>query len=92
MEYKEINELLSNLNKLRNGRNKVGEEVVKKIDTNHPEQDEEGLSYEIYSLPFDKEHFLRLTITTNSYGEDEQITGIEFVKPTKKTVTSYEPV
>ncbi len=36
--------------------------------------------------------FVKIRIKTDSYGENESIVGIQFVKPVVKSVTDYEKV
>ena len=89
MNLTKINEVLRDLNKLRNSGKTVEVEVVKKIDGE--EQGEEGLSYEVYKLPEDN-LYVKLKITTDSYGEDERISGLEFVQPKEVTITQFKAI
>ncbi len=92
MDLKKLNKMLEDLDTLRSNRkNRVGIQIVKKIDTEYGEgeQGAEGLSYETYQV---EDMYIRLKITTDSYGSNESISGIQFVKPTKKEIISYEPV
>jgi len=89
MDYKTLNSVLKDLRKLRRT-TKLASDVVRKIDENG-EQGEEGLSYEIYPLPING-IFIKLTITTDSYGNDERVSGVEFVRPLQKTITNYETI
>ncbi len=90
MDYKELNEILSDLTSLRKGQ-KASVQVVKKIDEDEGEQGQSGLSYEIYNTPIDGV-YVKLKIETDSYGDDERVTGIQFVKPVKKEITDFEPL
>ena len=70
------------------------ERVEYKVEKEIPEggvQGAEGLKIEVYKLPFDG-LFLKLDIKTDSYGDHERISGMEFVKPIKKEVTAYTSI
>jgi hypothetical protein len=64
--------------------------VEKEIDSDYGEQGESSIYHEVY--PFDSEVFIKLTINTDSYGYNEFINGVQFVKPIQKTVTSFESI
>lgn len=92
MDYKQFNEIFANLNQIRYGRNpwiKVTAEIEYEI-SGGGEQGRQGVRYEVYECPFDSEVYLRFTITTDSYGDNEQISGIQFVKAAEKTIKTYE--
>jgi len=77
MDYNKLNAKLANLNSLRRG---------SPVAKTHPEDD--GSTWiEVY--PFDGDIFIKLTIRIDSYGENEFIEGIQFVKPVIKSVTDY---
>jgi hypothetical protein len=88
MELKKLNQYLKNLHNLRN-RPAECTEVVKEINNPNGEQGEEGLSYEVYKI---EGVYIQLEISTDSYGDNERITGIQFVTPIKKEVTKFEAV
>ena len=69
---------------------KLVEKKIEKVIEDEGEQGESGLSYEVYKIT--EELFIRLTINTNSYGDDEFINGIEFVKPKEKNIVVYETI
>jgi len=86
---KELNPILKNLNEFRSkNRNKRIEINRVKTIEEEGEQGMEGLTFEIY--PFQDDVFIKLRITTDSYGYNENVTGIEFVTKTEKTITTYE--
>ncbi len=85
-----VNEILKNFNNLRRGKAE-NIEVVKKVNGEYTSQGETGLSYEVYKTPIDGV-YVKLEIITDSYGDDETINGIEFVKPIQKTVTIFETI
>ena len=90
---KQINEILKELREIRYNTSKykkVDTKVVKVI-YDEGEQGEEGLSYEVYSTPYEG-IFVKLTIKTNSYGYDEFVDGVSFVEAKEKEVTVYERV
>ena len=88
MNWEQLNEVLKDLNALRWGSNKITQQVLKTIDPDG-EQGESGLSYEVYKLTDDL--YIKLTIGTDSYGDNEHVTGVEFVQPKQKVVTEFEP-
>lgn len=47
---------------------------------------------EVKVCKLSEELFIKFKITSDSYGDNEQITGIQFVKPKVVTVTQFEPV
>lgn len=89
MNLTKINEVLKDLKQLRYRGKPVEVEVVKEI--RDEEQGEEGLSYEIYNLDTD-DLYVKLKINTDSYGDNESITGLEFVKPKEVIVTKFQSV
>lgn len=76
MDYTKLNAKLANLNSLRRGT---------PVAKTHAE--DEGDWTEVY--PFDEGIFVKLTIHQDSYGENEYIKGIQFVKPELKQVTDF---
>ncbi len=54
-------------------------------------QGEEGERIDIYDLGED-DLFLQVITSSNSYGDEEGVKSIQFVKPITKTVKGYEPV
>lgn len=92
MDYKQFNEIFANLNQIRYGTSpwiKLTTEIEHEI-RGGGDEGRQGVSYEVYGCPFDSEVYLRFTITTDSYGDNEQISGIQFVKVTEKTIKTYE--
>lgn len=85
MEFKEINALFKDINKLRS--QKIETTVAHKVDGET--QGDEGTSFEICPVP-NQQLFVRLTIKTDSYGDNETISSIEFVQPIERKVTNYE--
>ena len=81
MDYRKINDILRDIGSLRN----------KKIETIQPQYEGDSIHYEICSTDKD-DIFVKIQISTDSYGGSESITGIEFVKPVEKRVYNYEPI
>ena len=79
MDYAKLNELLRNLDSLRNG---------KPVETHKEEYSSSW--YEVYHIEDDI--YVKIHLYEDSYGNDEAITGLEFVTPTKVTVTNFEPI
>jgi hypothetical protein len=90
MNYTKLNELLKNLETYRYNQKRLQKDVVKEITGEI--QGEEGLWFEVYKLDFEEDLYIQLEIRTDSYGECERIVGIQFVKPTEKTVTVFEKI
>lgn len=77
MDYTKLNAKLANLGSLRRG---------SPVAKTNPE--DEGSSWtEVY--PFDEDVYIKFTIRQDSYGENEFIEGIQFVKPQVKQVTDF---
>ena len=79
MNYKKINEKLKDFNLIRNGQ---------KIESKSPDGEEYENGYEIYKL--DDDIYVRLEIYEDSYGDNEAVVGIQFIKPKVVTVTEFE--
>jgi anaerobic ribonucleoside-triphosphate reductase len=91
VDFKQLNEMLSNLNNIRygsKGYKRVQEKVEHKVDVNYERQGEEGLSYEVYSTPY-PELYIRLEVKTDSYGDNEHVSGIQFVEPKEKVIQEF---
>ncbi len=90
MDYKLINEALSDISELRYGK-KFKRVAKDKIDNlkGYERQGEYDEIVEIYSLGVDDLH-IKLVLRTDSYGESEFVHSIKIVKPITKTVTDYE--
>lgn len=87
MNFKQLNEVLKDIPALRSKR--VERTVEHEVDGES--QGDEGVAYEVCPLPYDG-LYVRLRITTDSYGDNESVSGIEFVQPIEKQITRYEPV
>jgi hypothetical protein len=90
MDFNQLNALLKNLDSLRNGKKLLEREVIHEIE-DEGRQGDEGVTFEVYKLPEHNLH-VRLKITTDSYGANEKISGIEFVQPIEKTITRFESI
>ena len=92
MDYKKINELLKSISsttyKYRN--NVVHEEVVNEVNGDYASQGENGESFKVYDVGLPDGLFLKVTTITDSYGYNEAVGGVEFVKGKEKKVTVYE--
>lgn len=91
MEIKQLNEILSDLQDLRYSKKykKVHSQVVKELGGEGCEG-ESGLAYEVYNVGLPDGVMVKLKINTDSYGDNEFINGVEFVKAVAKQVTVYE--
>ena len=90
MDYKKLNKMLEDLQQFRhtNSSKLVERITISEVDKEYGSQGDTSVYHEVY--PFDGEMFIRLTINTDSYGYNEFINGIQFVKPIQKTVTMFE--
>jgi len=94
MEIAEINKLLSNLQhpdpkllkkvKLKKGHTGIPDEYG---EGNQGEYNEYDVIYKILS---EKDLFLKVTYTTDSYASNDAVTGVQIVKAKEKKVTVYE--
>lgn len=98
MELKKINEILKNISRIKGSKTcdvpDLGKLVRIKKETIHEMIDGEEQGgwneyEEIFSIP-GEEIFLKLNIQTDSYGSNDHISKIQFVKESKKTVIVYE--
>lgn len=87
MDINQINEVLSNLDEYSLGKKftKVATDELK----DYYDEGEESTKVEIYKLNIEDWH-LKVNTTRDSYGENPTITSIKFVKPTIKTIETYE--
>lgn len=92
MNVEKLNEVLSDLEGFRNSNVAVHTDVANEIDNSYGEgiQGEEGLSFEVFETDGLDGYFVKLEIRTDSYGDNERISGVQFVKPKEKTVVVYE--
>lgn len=89
MELKKLNNWLGDLSKLRSNNTAVKHDITKVLE-GEGEQGGSGESFEVYHLEGDLHIMLR--INTDSYGDNEFVAGITFVKAKEKTVTSFEKI
>lgn len=87
MDINQINEVLSELNEysLERKYSKVASEEPKDFYS----EGEESTKVEIYKLNIEDWH-LKVSTTRDSYGDNPTITSLKFVKPTIKTIETYE--
>ncbi len=92
MSLKVINEALTDIEELRQGRKftKVLNSLIDNL-RGREEQGEYNEIIEVYSLGVDDLH-IKLTLRTNSYGYDEVVHSIQVVKPVVKQVTDFETI
>lgn len=59
----------------------------------HPRGYDEDDHYSyIYQVVDEDELYVRITYKTDSYGSNDRITSIAFVRPIKKTIIGFEPI
>lgn len=87
MDINQINEVLSSLDEysLERKYSKVASEEPKDFYS----EGEESTKVEIYKLNIEDWH-LKVSTTRDSYGDNPTITSLKFVKPTIKTIETYE--
>lgn len=92
MNYKKINEVLKDLNgwNLSKKYTKVSENVPEDFSQEKSQGDTSVKSI-VYKLDFD-DLYLRVDIESDSYGEGETLTSVQFVKPVQKTITDFEAI
>ena len=91
MNYKLINEALSDISSLRYNHKKFKKVSDNKVDNlrGRESQGEYDELIEIYSLGEDDLH-LKLVLRTDSYGDYEFVHSIQIVKPIQKTIVDFE--
>jgi len=63
------------------------------VDSGDSHQGEYNETFEFYQHPeMPKNIFLKITMRTDSYGENDFIHEIQFVEGKEKTITIYEPI
>ncbi len=86
-KYKVINEALSNIPALRYGINKFPK-VASEVDN---PSDETKETTEIYDLGVE-DLYIKLIISSDSYGYNEYVQSVQIVKPVIKQVTNFETI
>lgn len=91
--YSVINEALSDIPSLRYNHKKFKKVSDQLIDNlrGREEQGEYNERIEVYSLGVDDLH-IKLSLRTDSYGDNESVTSIQIVRPIVKQVTDFEAV
>jgi hypothetical protein len=90
MELERINEILSKIDNIGSVKG------IKRISHDEPEdyyeekyQGGESSQVSIYDIG-EESIFLKVVRNTDSYGDNERVTSIQFVKPVRKEVIVYE--
>ena len=84
-------ELIEVLNKKFNSvRNFAYNEAINLEEDKKSEWDESYVEYKVCKLS--EELYVKIQLTSDSYGDNTQITSIQFVKPKVVTVTQFEPL
>ena len=98
MDYKLLNEILKDLHvyNLKNNKEltlisegKTHDGGVNDGEGNQGEYDEYQKVFRVNKL---EDIYIKFTIRTDSYGDNEYIYSIQFVKPTVKTIQLFEPI
>lgn len=87
MDISQINEVLSNLSEYN--LEKKFTKVLSEQPNDYYSEGEESTKVDVYKLGVEDWH-LKVNVTRDSYGDNPTITSIKFVKPTIKTIETYE--
>lgn len=93
MDYKKINDILADLSE--RGLEKKFKQVSSETPRNYWNEKSEGgedVRTEVYEIDKAENIFLKIQRRTDSYGDNETLCSITFVKPIEVKVTVYEPV
>lgn len=90
ISIKAFNEVMNNKRKFKTQEINGHIGVTDYVQGNQGEYNEKFIFYKHPDFP--EGVFLRETLTTDSYGENESITKVELVEGKEKTVTIFEPV
>lgn len=88
VEIKELNKSLKNFDSIRY-KTPVFRNAVKEVGPDTYE-DEYNEIYEVYDIGLPEGLFIKLHISSDSYGNNEYIKRVEFVKAQEKIVKVYE--
>ncbi len=92
-QLKSLNKILKDLHSIRNSGKRVERIVVKDLsEYDGGSQGDSSEIYEVYPIEGEENLFIKLEIGSDSYGCNEYVSGIQFVQPTERTVTCYEPI
>jgi len=86
MDYKKINDLFGDLNSFYHNNNIVHQEQTA---TGDGYESSYGERYVVYDAKLEDGYFVKISYKTDSYGDNEEIIGIEFVKGKEKKITKY---
>jgi len=90
MDYKQLNKLFKNFKNLE----RTYKKVASSQDKNYYEekdQGETGEKVEVFDIQIDG-MYLQVTTKSDSYGDNETVSSMQFVQPITKEVTDYIPV
>lgn len=93
MDYKKINEILSDLTEygLKNKFNQIQSHTPRDYWSEKSEN-ESSAKVEVYEFDKEANIYLRVQRETDSYGDNESLVSLTFVNAVQTTVTAYEPV
>lgn len=93
LSISQLNKMFQDFNNLRNSGKRVERTVVKDLSSYEDgSQGDSNESYEVYPVEGEKDLFIKLQIGSDSYGYNEFVVGMQFVRPTEKLVTLFEPI
>ena len=91
-DYKLINEVLANLDEYSLGKRYavVAEEKDRDFGT-ELDQGETSKKHIVFKLPMD-DLYLKVTVISDSYGDREWVSSVQFTRPVIKTVQEFIPL
>ncbi|MAX51480.1 MAG: hypothetical protein CMH22_05830 [Methylophaga sp.] len=91
MELKKINEVLENLSVY--GLKSKYDLVSEHEPSNYWSEKGQGEESEsVYIFKIEGDNYLKLVNATDSYGDNEHVKSVQFVKPVKKTITDFQKI
>jgi len=92
MDYKEINKVLSNLDKYAQGNGAIETTVINGLDYDSSNEGEEGETHYIFNFNKEENIFLKAIVKTDSYGDNERLASLQFVQPVEVKVQNYTEI
>ena len=93
MDYKKLNEALTDLNEW--ALNKKFTLIAKTTSDNwgkELDQGEESQKSIVYDIGLGDSVYMKVVLSTDSYGHETGISSVQFVKPIEQVVTNFEAV
>jgi len=87
MDYKKINEILADFDAIRTSSKYKLVESIDGVDSNNGDYGD----YEVYETGIE-DILIKLEIENNSYSDEEEVIGIQFVKIVKRQILEYKTI